>query len=386
MNDETSWIDLDANATTRPAPEVVVAVTEAMAAAWGNPSSRHASGQSGRRALVAAREQVASLLGASPDEVVFTSGATEANRLAIGLALEHGRRNGRTRIVAGAAEHSSILETLKGLELAGRCAVSWLPVQASGVLSVDAAQKALGDDVCLLSVQWANNETGHVQPIAGLANLARSRGALFHTDAAQAIGRVPVPIASVQPDLVSISGHKLHGPLGVGALLCRPDLRVPADLASGYQERGRRGGTENLPGVVGFATALALTSEALEAGAMERVRRLRDRLEAGLLRMGALRNGDPEPRLPNTLSVRFPGLDGGLLVQALSRQGVLTSTGSACRSDALEPSHVLLAMGIGPDEAKGSLRLSLGRDLQDAQAREAERRLREVIGRVQRLS
>lgn len=362
-------IYLDHNATTPLAPEALEAMLPWFRERAGNPSSAHHQGLLAAGALEAARTQVAALLGAEAPELVFTSGGTEA--------LNHAWRGlleafpGKRHVVTTAVEHAAVLALAAWARRQG-VAVDVVGVDAEGRVDLAALEAALRPDTAFVSLMAANNETGVLQPVGEAGRLAHAAGALLVVDAVQAAGRVPVHPGVWAADLVALSAHKLHGPKGVGALWVRRGLRLPPFVLGGGQEGGRRGGTENLPGIVGFGVAARLALEGLEA--MEAVRRLRDRLEAALrLLSGCVIHGAGAPRLPNTLSCSFAGVEGEALLLALDAEGVCASTGSACAGGRPGPSHVLTAMGVDPERAKGHLRLSLGRGTTEAEcARVAE--------------
>lgn len=355
-------IDLDHNATTPLRADALSAWIEAARTHTANPSSTHALGQQARRALAAARAAVAQAVGVKPAELVFTSGATESNHLAVAgaLALAEHRplepgRPVRRRLVISAIEHPGLVALGNRLQREGT-PVTWLPALADGRIDLAAARAAVGEDVALVSVMTANNETGVLQPVAELAALAHAAGALLHTDATQALGRMALPETA---DLVTLSAHKIGGPRGVGALLVRGGAAWPA-VFDGRQERARRGGTENLPGIAGFAAALAA---AVADAPTERARmaHLRDRLERHLVAaLGAEVIGGGAPRLPNTSCVRFGAVPAEAVLARLDRAGVCASSGAACGSGRSEPSHVLRAMGLGDAEASAGVRFSLG--------------------------
>ncbi|MCG3135451.1 MAG: Cysteine desulfurase NifS [Planctomycetes bacterium] len=347
---------LDNNATTPVLPEVAEAVRAAFGV-HGNPSSLHAAGRDAARLLSLCREQVAAWLGCPARSVVFTSGGTEADRLAVlgALAASGGKRH----VVASATEHSAVRDLLRALA-ADRVETTWLAPDASGVIAAASVSGAIRDDTALVAVHWANNETGVIQPVADIAAACRARGVPFLCDAVQAAGKLPLSLGAGAPDLVAVAAHKLHGPCGVGALIVRDGARWRAPFPAGH-EGGRRAGTEPLPFIAGFATA-ARSAESLGDAGRAAVAALRDRLEAALC--GALDgvsvNGTG-PRVPNTTNLRFPGADGDRLLAMLDRAGIDASGGSACTAHAAEPSHVLLAMGLSPADAKSSLRFSLSR-------------------------
>ena len=351
-------IYLDNNATTRIAPEVLEAMLPYLTRTYGNPSSQHLFGEPVKRRVEEARSSVAALLRASPAEIVFTSGATESNHTAIMGALA--MRPGRRHIVTTSVEHPSVLRLLGRLGETGYH-VTFLPADSDGGPDMQALQETVREETALVSMMWANNETGVIFPVSSAAEVARGKGALFHTDAVQAVGKTPVDLSRAAADLLSLSGHKLHAPKGVGVLFVRKGLALPP-LLCGHQERGRRGGTENVPGIVGLGTACELAASDM-GGDMQRVRGLRDRLEEGILSAvpHAAVNGRRHPRLPNTTNLRLGTLGAEAILDRLSRFGIAASAGSACSSDGTEPSHVLTAMGLSRDEALAAVRLSLSR-------------------------
>lgn len=349
-------IYLDANATTRPSPPVIAAMTEVLAQVWANASSQHAMGQQAKRALAEARSVVAKKLECKPAEVVFTSGATEANHLAVRGVLARAPQD-RGRVLFSAVEHAGLLKLAQRLMEEG-VVVELLPVQSDGRLDLAAAASRIGTDVALVSVMAANNETGVLMPVAEVAALTHAAGATFHMDATQLIGKLPFSFARSGADLVSLSAHKLHGPKGVGALLVRQGLALQAQFP-GSQERSRRGGTENLAAIAGMAAALDQLDVLLSQA--ERVMELRNRLEAGLVsaRCGVHIWGADATRLPGTSYLRFGHLPAEVLLQRLDRLAVAASSGSACASSGTAPSHVLTAMGVAQAEALGAVRFSL---------------------------
>ena len=353
-------IYLDHNATTPPHPAVIDRMSAALREDFGNPSSVHHFGQVAKAALDEARSAVAGLIGADPSEVIFTSGGTESDNFAIRGVAEALDVTGRKHLIASAIEHEAVLNTLKALARRG-WKTTLLPVDQSGIVSPDALAAALTDDTALVSVMHANNEIGTVQPVAELARLAKARGAVFHTDAVQTAGKIPVDVKALGVDLLSLSAHKFYGPKGVGALWVRRGLRLQAPITGGKQERSRRAGTENVAGIVGLGVAaqLARTKMGDEAA---RLGPLRDRLEAGILRAvtGTAVNGGLSPRVPNTTNISFERVEAESLLIALDLAGVAVSTGSACSSGTLEPSHVLKAMGFPAHRTQNSIRFSLG--------------------------
>lgn len=354
---------LDANATTPVDPRVAEATLAALTGLHGNPSSSHAAGRDARRAVEAARSEVAALIGADrPDEIVFTSGGSESNVTAIRAALA--ARPDRREVVTSAVEHPSVHATLDRLAATDGIVIHRLPVDGCGRLDLDAYRAALGPGTALVTLMTANNETGTLFPIADLVPAAHAAGALFHTDAVQAAGRVALSVAASGVDMASFSAHKLHGPKGVGALHVRNGTPFAGLIFGGRQEKGRRAGTENVPGIVGFGVAARL---ALTNSHAERIVRLRDRLEGDVLTAlpGTRILGDRASRLANTACLAFPGSDAEMMLHRLDRAGIAASSGSACAAGSTAPSHVLVAMGLG-HLAGSAIRFSLSRFNSDA--------------------
>jgi cysteine desulfurase len=352
-------IYLDYNATTPIAPEVGAAMRPCLDDLWGNPSSAHPYGHRAHAAVAAARREVALLLGCAPEEVIFTGGGSEANNQAIKGIAEALRARG-DHIVTTAIEHPAVLQPCRYLESRG-FRVTFLPVDTMGRVDPEAVRAAITPRTILITVMHANNEVGTLQPIAEIAAIARERGVLLHSDAAQSVGKIATHVADLGVDLLTLAGHKLYAPKGVGALYVRAGVALPPLIHGAGHEGGRRAGTENLPGIVGLGAACALARRErpeLEA----RLRRLRDRLHEGLAaRVPAVAlNGHPDHRLPNTLNLSFPGTTGDALL-GRTRE-IAASTGSACHAGHAEPSPVLVAMGIPPDRALSAVRLSLGRN------------------------
>ena len=356
-------IYLDNNATTQVAPECVEAMCASMQASYGNPSSKHGSGAAAKRLLGDARAQVAALLHATPPEIVFTSCGTESNHMAIhgALVLHPHKRH----VVTSTVEHPSTLLLLKHLEGQG-VRVTYVPVDRRGSLDMAALERAVDADTALVTLMWANNETGVLFPVEQAAAIAHRHGALFHTDAVQAAGKIPLDLARVPADLLSLSGHKLHAPKGIGALFVRKGIKLPP-LLFGHQERGRRGGTENVPAIVGLGVACALALEGMDDEST-RVKALRDKLEAAILAQVpfASVNGAGAARVPNTTNIGFAGMDGEMLLDRLDKAGIFASSGAACTAGGSEPSHVLTAMGQEREAALSSVRFSLSRYSTDA--------------------
>jgi cysteine desulfurase len=353
-------IYLDHNATTPPSDAVVGRMTATLREEFGNPSSVHHFGQRAKAVVDEARSAVAALLTADPGDVVFTGGGTEGDNLAIRGAAEALEPTGRKHLIASAIEHEAVLNTLKALARRG-WKTTLLPVDESGIVSPDALRSAMTDDTALVSVMHANNEIGTIQPVAELAAIARERRALFHTDAVQSAGKIPIDVKALGIDLLSISAHKFYGPKGVGALWIRRGVRLQTPLTGGKQERSRRAGTENVAGIVGMGVA---AREGLPKMAAEgaRLAALRNRLEDGILRSvpGTALNGVRSPRVPNTTNISFDRTEAESLLIALDLDGIAVSTGSACSSGTLEPSHVLKAMGFPAHRTQNSIRFSLG--------------------------
>jgi cysteine desulfurase len=350
----------DYNATTPLAREVVDAVTESSTLLFGNASSVHYFGQQAKAALDTARSAVAALVNGDPSEIVFTSGGTEADNFAIRGAAEALEATGRRHLVASAIEHEAVLNTFKALSRRG-WRTTLLPVDQSGILMPSRLSEAVLDETAIVSVMHANNEIGTIQPIAELAAIAHARGALMHTDAVQSAGKIPVDVRALGIDLLSLSAHKFNGPKGVGALWIKRGTRVLPTMTGGKHERNRRAGTENVPAIVGMGVAATLARTKLSSEA-PRIAMLRDRLEQGILRSvpGTAVNGARDARVPNTTNISFDHVEAESLLIALDLDGVAVSTGSACSSGTLEPSHVLRAMGLPTHRTQNSLRFSLG--------------------------
>jgi cysteine desulfurase len=348
----------DNNATTRIAPEVVEAMLPVLTDHWGNPSSAYRFAREAARLVDRAREQLATLLNASPAELIFTSCGTESNNAALHSALF--TQEDRRHVIITAVEHSANIKYAKYLEQCGY-EVNRLPVEPDGSLDVHLLEKSIRPDTAIVSVMWANNETGVVFPIEEIAALCRSKDVLFHTDAVQVPGKLKVDVKELGADMLSLSAHKLHAPKGIGLLYVKRRVRYQPYVIGGGQEKGRRGGTENTAHIVGFGRAAELAMSTLE-DENTRVRGLRDKLERWILKHipRTSRNGAKEPRLPNTANIAFEGLEAEALLAALDPIGVCASSGSACTTGVIEPSHVLTAMGVKPARAKGSLRFSLG--------------------------
>jgi cysteine desulfurase len=377
-------IYLDFNATTPVLPEVAAAMLPYLCEEYGNASSIHRWGQRARAAVEQARESVALLIGARPSEVVFTSGGTESDNLAIfGVAPASGRER---HAITTAIEHHAVLNTCEALERDG-VAVTFVPVGRSGIVDPTAVADALRPETTLISVMLANNETGAIQPISEIARIGREHGVLVHTDAVQAAGKIPIDVRALGVDLLSISGHKIYAPKGVGALWVRKGVRIRPQIYGGRHERERRAGTENVPGIVAMGAAAEIARRELAAESA-RIARLRDRLECFMIERvpDVFVNGDPAHRVPNTTNLTFDGIEGEALVIALDLQGISCSTGAACSSGAIEPSHVLTAMGLRAELARATLRISLGKQNSEADVNRVLELLPPVVARLRALS
>lgn len=377
-------IYLDNNATSAVAPEVLEAMLPYLGELYGNPSSMYGFGGVAGRAIAKAREQVAVLLGAHPEEIIFTACGTESDSTAIFGAFE--AQPGKRHFITTRVEHSAVLAMGQHLEQRGY-RVTWLDVDKKGRLNMDQYKAALDQNVGLVSIMYANNETGNVYPIHELAALAKERGALFHTDAVQAVGKIPLNLATLPVDYLALSGHKLHAPKGVGALYVRRGTPYRPFMLGGHQENGRRAGTENVASIVALGKACEIAATHIN-DENTRVKALRDKLQAGLLRAipEAIINGDTESRLPNTVNISFKYVEGEAILLLLDQAGICASSGSACTSGSLEPSHVLRAMGVPFTYAHGSVRFSLSRYTTDAEIDTALIELPKVIERLRSIS
>lgn len=380
-------IYLDHNATTPLCPEVFEAMRPYLEEHFGNPSSIHAVGRRAQQAVDRARRQVAAFLGAEPSEIVFCGSGTEADNLAVRGPFER-RALDRQRgghVVTTAVEHPAVLNSCSLLEQCHGARVTVLPVDRFGRIDIDEAKRAIDAETVVVSVMLANNDVGTLQPVEAVADLARRRGALFHTDAVQAAGKLPLDVSRLGVDLLSISAHKFQGPKGCGALYVRRAVvdRVAPVIAGGAQEHGLRAGTQNVAAIVGLGQACEVAGREIE-GAAARMAALRDRLERELVRQvpTAEVNGHPKLRLPNTLNISFPDVDGESLLMNLDLMGIAVSAGSACSSGSLEPSHVLTAMGLEPARTHHAVRFSLGRDSSEAEVDATLAAVVEVIGRI----
>jgi cysteine desulfurase len=348
---------LDNNATTPLLPEVFEAMQPYFAEHFGNASSIHHHGQETRAAVERARESVAALLGCRSSEVVFTSGGTEGDNFAISGLTRAG-----DHVISSTIEHHAVLNSCKHLEAMG-CEVTYIPVDGRGLVDPEDIRRALRPNTKLITIMMANNETGVLQPVEEIGKIAAEADVYFHTDAVQAAGKVPIDVKRLGCDLLSISGHKLHAPQGVGALYVRKGTILQPMFYGGSHERSRRAGTENVPGIIGLGKAAELAREALERGDLARMSAMRDQIEQEILSQVEATgvNGEGAPRVPNTTNIHFDYIEGEALVIALDLKGLAVSTGAACSSGAIEPSHILTAMGLPPEIARASLRFSLGK-------------------------
>lgn len=378
-------IYLDYNATTPIHPEVLETMLPYYRDSFGNPSTIYFFGQETKKATEEAREKVASLLGANPEEIVFTSGGTEADNFALKGAAFALEKKGR-HIVTSAIEHHAVLSTCQYLEKRG-FKVTYLPVDEYGWLDPQEVQDSITKDTILISIIHANNEVGTIEPIPEIGEIAERRGIYFHTDAVQTVGKVPVKVDKLKANLLSLSAHKFYGPKGIGALYVRSGTHIHPLIHGGHQERVRRAGTENVPGIVGLGKAAEIASRKME-GETKRIENLRNKLEKKIKENipHVYINGHPSKRSPNTLNVSFEFVEGESLVLNLDLKGIAVSTGSACTAGSLEPSHVLQAMGVPPQLAQGSLRFSLGRDNKEEDIDRTVETLKEIVGRLREMS
>jgi len=376
---------LDNNATTQVAPEVLEAMMPFLTDRYGNPSSMHSFGGDCMRDVALAREKLATLLGASPSEIVFTSGGTESDNTAIVSALT--TMPERREIVTTRVEHPAVLNLCKHLARDKGYTVRWLSVDKYGLLDMSEVRRKITDQTAIVSVMWANNETGVIFPVEEIATLASEHGAFMHTDAVQAVGKIPINLAKTPIHFLSLSGHKLHGVKGIGALYVKKGSRFSPFVIGGHQEHNRRGGTENVPGIVSLGRAAELAAENFEEETT-RVRTLRDRLQEGLLKVvpQSQVNGHTEKRLPNTLNIGFEYVEGEAILMRMDDKGIAASSGSACTSGSLEPSHVLRAMGVPFTSVHGSIRFSLSRYNTEEEIEYVLREVPQIIAFLRTLS
>lgn len=375
----------DNAATTRMSRTAIDAMIPYMENVYGNPSSLYSIGQEAKEALDRAREQVAAVINADPKEILFTSGGSEADNQALRSAAAIGARKGKRHIISSAFEHHAILHTLNRLEKEG-FEVTLLPVHEDGLVVPAELEAAIREDTCLVTIMTANNEIGTIQPVEEIGAICKKHGVLFHTDAVQAVGHLPIDVKKMQIDLLSASAHKFRGPKGVGFLYARKGVALTNLIEGGAQEKGKRAGTENVPGIMSMAAALKEAADHLDENAAHQTG-LRDRLIRGLLEIphSAL-NGDARRRLPGNANFCFEGIEGESLLLLLDDKGISASSGSACTSGSLDPSHVLLAIGRVHDVAHGSLRLSLGEDITEEEVDYIIQSVREVVGYLRSFS
>jgi len=377
---------LDNNATTPVLPEVLASMQGYFGEHFGNASSIHHHGQETRAAVERARESVAALVGCRASEIVFTSGGTEGDNLAIFGLVQPGAQAGQ-HVITSTIEHHAVLNSCKQLEASG-CEVTYIPVDGRGQVDPDDVRRALRPNTRLITIMMANNETGVLQPVEEIGKVAADADVYFHTDAVQAAGKVAIDVKRIGCDLLSISGHKMHAPQGVGALYVRKGTILRPLFYGGSHERSRRAGTENVPGIVALGKAAELAQLAFARGDLERMSALRDRLEQTILREVEATgvNGQGAPRVPNTTSIYFDYIEGEALVIALDLKGLAVSTGAACSSGAIEPSHVLTAMGLSPERARGSIRFSLGKQTTPDDVEFAVNLIPQTVARLRELS
>jgi cysteine desulfurase len=375
---------MDNNATTKVADEVIEEMMPYLRDKYGNPSSMHTFGGQVGKKIAQARERVAALLGCEPDEILFTSCGTESDNTAIkGTLSMHPKRR---KVVTTRVEHPAVLTTCRDLERHGY-SVSEISVNGQGQLDLDELGFRLDDNTAIVSVMWANNETGTIFPVEQIAELAKARDVVFHTDAVQAVGKIPLNLKDSAIDLLSLSGHKLHAPKGVGVLYVRRGTRIATFMHGGHQESGRRGGTENVPGIIALGKACELAAQTMDEE-NTRVKKLRDKLEKGILSScpDCFVNGDVQDRLPNTSNISFEYIEGESILMLLDQFGVCASSGSACTSGSLEPSHVLRAMGVPFTAAHGSIRFSLSRYNTDQEIDLIVKEMKPIVYRLRELS
>ena len=381
----SNLIYMDHSATSPVDPEVFEAMKPYFIDSFGNASTLYSLGREGKMAMESARAEVASIIGAEPKEIIFTSGGTESDNLAIkGTAYK--LKNKGNHIITSDIEHPAVDETCKYLEKNG-FKVTYLPVYNNGIVKVKDLEDAITDDTILITIMHANNEIGTIQPIEEIGAIAREKGIYFHTDAVQTVGKIPVDVEKLNVDMLSLSSHKLYGPKGVGALYIKKGVRIEPLLHGGGHERGIRPGTENVPGVVGLGKACTIANQNLERDA-QKLTTLRNRLIDGVIESNeeSYLNGDRVKRLPNNANFRFTGIEGESLILHLDSKGIAASTGSACSSTKLEPSHVLTALGLKEVEAHGSLRISLGRENTEEDIDFAITAIKEVVEQLRKMS
>lgn len=377
---------MDSNATTPLLPEVLEAMRPYYLEQFGNASSIHHHGQQARAAVERARESVAKLLNCRPAEIIFTSGGTESDNLAL-FGLLASPSESKTHVITSTIEHHAVLNAFKVLEERG-VQVTYVPVDQSGVVRPDAVRAALRPNTRFISIMMANNETGVLQPVEEIGQIAKEHSILFHTDAVQAAAKVPIDVNKIGCHALSMSGHKMHAPQGIGALYLRKGILIHPMLVGGNHERQRRAGTENLAGIVGLGKAAEIAVESFSNGNVGKIAAMRDRLQSGILSQvdDTGLNGEDAPRVPNTTNIHIDHIEGEALVIALDLKGLAVSTGAACSSGAIEPSHVLTAMGLSPSQARASIRFSLGKHNTEADVDFALSLIPETVSRLRELS
>jgi len=376
---------IDNAATTKPSRAVIDTMVSCMSEYYGNPSSLYSIGQEANTALQSARERVAALLGCQSSEIYFTSGGSEADNQAIISAAAFGEKKKKKHIISTAFEHHAVLHTLKKLEKQG-FEITLLDVHENGLITAREVENAIREDTCLVTVMFANNEIGTIQPIAEIGEVCRKKGVLFHTDAVQAVGHIEVNAASQNFDLLSLSAHKFHGPKGVGVLYAKKGVLLTNLIEGGAQERGKRAGTENLPAIMGMVTALEQAVSGLNDNAV-RIKKLREKLIDGLSEIPhCALNGDREQRLPGNVNFCFEGIEGESLLLLLDQKGISASSGSACTSGSLDPSHVLLAIGRPHEVAHGSLRLTLSEENTEEEVDYVVQSVKDVVSYLRGIS
>ena len=375
----------DNAATTKMSEAAITAMTDCVRNWYGNPSSLYTIGQKAKEKLEIAREKIAAVINASPREIIFTSGGSEADNQALLTAAINGKKQGKTHIISSAFEHHAILHTLNKLEKNG-FEITLLPVYENGIIRLDELEQAIREDTCLVTIMTANNEIGTIQPITEIGEICKRHGVLFHTDAVQAVGHLPIDVKAQSIDMLSASAHKFHGPKGVGFLYARKGIILQNLIEGGAQERGKRAGTENLPGIMAMAAALKEAAANMEQNNAH-LTEIRDYIIKGLSEIphSAL-NGDAKQRLPGNVNFSFEGIEGEGILLLLDQKGISASSGSACTSGALDPSHVLLAIGRIHDVAHGSLRLSIGEDITKEEADYIIKSVKEVVAHLRSFS
>ncbi|HHV74656.1 MAG TPA: cysteine desulfurase NifS [Thermoanaerobacterium sp.] len=377
-------IYLDNAATTPLKKEVLDAMMPYLSNRFGNPSSLYSYGQEAKKAIEEARDKVAAAIGANADEIFFTSGGTESDNWALKGAA-YALKDKGNHIITSSVEHHAILHTCQYLESQG-FEITYLPVDEYGLVDPNELKKAIKDNTILASIMYANNEIGTIEPIQELANVSHEKGVLFHTDAVQAVGNVPIDVKKLDVDMLSMSAHKIYGPKGVGALYIRKGLRIDTLLQGGPQERNRRAGTENVAGIVGFGTAIELITKNIDEH-IKKLTMLRDKLIDGILKIPYSRlNGHPIKRLPGNVNISFEFVDGESLILSLDMEGICVSSGSACTAGSIDPSHVLLAIGLPEEIAHGSLRLTIGEENTEEEIDTVINKLPKIVDRLRQMS